>query len=80
MIGGLFGAETSDKIKCSRASCTTSADFGIKWRNPKIHAEDRVKVWLACQEHVDFLLSFLAARNFPVQKVTVEELSRSADG
>jgi hypothetical protein len=38
----------------------------VNWRNPKIHNADRVKVWLACDDHVDYLRDFLEARNFPV--------------
>ncbi|MGR0317783.1 hypothetical protein [Agromyces sp. ZXT2-3] len=39
----------------------------MDWRNPKIHSEDRVKTWLACDEHVDYLRDFLASRSFPVR-------------
>jgi hypothetical protein len=60
-----FGGEISDK-RCSRAGCTETATFNVNWRNPKIHGLDRVKVWLACDEHRDFLREFLLARNFPV--------------
>jgi hypothetical protein len=38
----------------------------VNWRNPRIHSEERVKVWLACDEHVDFLRDYLATRDFPV--------------
>jgi hypothetical protein len=38
----------------------------VVWRNPRIHAPDREKVWLACDEHVGFLHDYLAARDFPV--------------
>ncbi|MEA9983745.1 MULTISPECIES: hypothetical protein [Subtercola] len=52
--------------ECSRAGCRTAASWSIGWRNPKIHGSDRVKVWVACDEHVDFLREFLAARDFPL--------------
>lgn len=39
----------------------------INWRNPRIHPLDRVKVWLACADHVDYLREYLASRDFPVQ-------------
>jgi hypothetical protein len=29
-------------------------------------------VWLACDEHVDFLREFLAARDFPLRVVAVD--------
>ena len=63
MIG--FGAEITVP-RCSRAGCGEPATASINWRNPKIHSSDRVKVWLACDEHTDFLREFLLARNFPV--------------
>jgi hypothetical protein len=52
--------------ECSRAGCRASATWTIGWRNPKIHTPDRVKVWVACDEHVAFLREFLAARDFPL--------------
>lgn len=53
-------------MECSRAACRNDATHHILWRNPRIHAEDRQKVWLACDEHVQYLYDYLAARNFPV--------------
>ena len=52
--------------ECSRAQCRAAATWRIDWRNPRIHAEDRRKTWLACDEHVDFLRDFLDARDFPL--------------
>lgn len=52
--------------RCSRAGCTAAAAWNVNWRNPRIHSPDRVKIWLACAEHVDFLRDYLAARDFPV--------------
>lgn len=63
MIGDGFDSGESG---CSRADCEASAEWNVNWRNPKIHTPDRVKVWLACSDHVDYLREFLAARNFPV--------------
>ena len=51
---------------CSRAGCRSVAQWRVNWRNPKIHGTERVKVWLACDEHRDYLEEFLAARDFPV--------------
>lgn len=51
---------------CSRAGCRATAGWRIDWRNPRIHAEDRRKTWVACDEHVGYLREFLAARDFPV--------------
>lgn len=55
-----------EQFTCSRAGCSATAGWRIEWRNPKIHPEDRVKVWLACDEHSGYLRDFLAARDFPV--------------
>jgi hypothetical protein len=52
--------------QCSRAGCDKPATRAVNWRNPKIHTADRVKVWLACDEHADYLRDFVAARGFPV--------------
>lgn len=52
--------------RCSRAGCTADAVWSVNWRNPRIHASDRVKVWLACADHVEFLRDYLASRDFPV--------------
>jgi hypothetical protein len=41
----------------------------LEWRNPRIHSEDRRKVWLACGEHREYLHDYLAAREFPVRMV-----------
>lgn len=51
---------------CSRAGCRTPAAWRVEWRNPRIHAADRRKTWVACDEHVAYLRDFLAARDFPV--------------
>ena len=66
MIGlGLAPDEHLDTI-CSRAGCRTAAAWSVNWRNPRIHSADRVKVWLACDEHADYLRDYLDARDFPV--------------
>jgi len=52
--------------ECSRAGCREQATWNVNWRNPRIHSPERVKVWLACDEHRDFLHEYLANRDFPV--------------
>lgn len=52
--------------QCSRAGCREPAAWNVNWRNPKLHSPDRVKVWLACQEHREFLETYLSSRGFPV--------------
>ena len=56
----------ADEPVCSRAGCRESPTTRVVWRNPRIHTADRRKIWLACDEHVDYLRDFLAARDFPV--------------
>ncbi|WP_150309152.1 hypothetical protein [Planctomonas psychrotolerans] len=60
---------TAGDLTCSRAGCRTKADFRIEWRNPRLHSPDRVKAWLACDDHVDYLREFLGAREFPLRVV-----------
>ncbi len=51
---------------CSSTGCTAPAQHAIHWRNPRIHADDRVKTWAACAEHRDTLSGWLRSRAFPV--------------
>lgn len=67
-----------DAHACSRAGCTATATWAIEWRNPRIHAEDRRKTWLACGEHLPFLREFLAAREFPLEVKALYTLDRGA--
>lgn len=55
-----------EETACSRAGCREGASWRLDWRNPRIHTADRVKTWLACGEHLDYLRDFLAARDFPL--------------
>ncbi|GHJ15182.1 hypothetical protein TPA0908_31770 [Micromonospora sp. AKA38] len=36
----------------------------MRWRNPRLHAPDRRKTWLACPAHRASLGDFLDARGF----------------
>lgn len=45
----------------------------MHWRNPRIHAETRVKTWLACDDHREFLTDYLTSRGFPVTVTTSSE-------
>ena len=72
--------ESSDQIDvessiptCSRAGCDAPADWNVNWRNPRIHGTERVKVWLACAEHREFLEGYLSSRGFPVMVTDVSE-------
>jgi len=66
--------------ECSRAGCTAPAEWNVNWRNPRIHGPERVKVWLACAEHREFLEGYLSSRGFPVLTTNVwETLERVPD-
>lgn len=58
-------------VVCSRAGCPSVATAQVNWRNPRIHGIDRVKVWLACTEHRDYLADYLGSRDFPVEVTAV---------
>lgn len=65
--------EAQTVARCSRAGCAADASWRLLWRNPRIHGDDRVKVWLACDDHVAFLNDYLAARDFPVTVIAADE-------
>ena len=66
----LYGASVSEQssdglpAQCSAKGCGAPATVDLTWRNPRIHHGTRVKHWLACDEHADFLADFLARRGF----------------
>ncbi|MDI2098149.1 hypothetical protein QF206_04110 [Klugiella sp. YN-L-19] len=70
MIG--LGGGPAGRV-CSRAGCGAAAAWCINWRNPRIHPESRVKIWLACDDHRDWLRDYLAARAFPVVVTPIDE-------
>lgn len=55
---------TPEETQCSRKGCRESARWKVLWNNPKIHEPERRKVWLACDEHRDWLRDFLQLRGF----------------
>jgi hypothetical protein len=63
--------DSAESLVCSRAGCSSPATARVEWRNPRIHDPSRRKVWLACDEHRDYLRDYLAARDFPVEVVDV---------
>lgn len=62
----MIGDPGPDGQTCSRAGCGADAGWQVNWRNPRIHPESRVKIWLACDEHVEYLRDYLSSRSFPV--------------
>jgi hypothetical protein len=57
-------AELSEQRICSAKGCRSPAAYDLAWNNPKIHAPDRRKHWLACPQHRESLSAFLSARGF----------------
>ena len=51
--------------RCSSNGCRGEAIWRVNWRNPRLHEADRVKVWLACDEHRHSLDGYLRSRGFP---------------
>lgn len=67
----MIGAEAG--VQCSAAGCPADAVWRVNWRNPRIHAADRVKVWLACDAHRSTLADYLGTRGFPVRVTALDE-------
>lgn len=61
----------TEQIVCSAKGCRTTAVWELRWNNPRLHTEERRKVWLACAEHRDHLGGFLEARSFLREVVPV---------
>ena len=71
----MIGESGPGTSRCSRAGCVLDARWNVNWRNPRIHGLDRVKIWLACDDHVGYLTEYLASRGFPV---VVSDLAQPA--
>lgn len=66
----MIGSEPD--VRCSSAGCGVRADWRVNWRNPRIHDANRVKVWLACDDHRGTLADYLGTRGFPVVVTAVD--------
>jgi hypothetical protein len=62
-------------VRCSAKGCRVDAAYGLLWNNPKLHAPERRKTWLACESHADPLSDFLSKRGFLKDAVPVSELT-----
>jgi hypothetical protein len=49
---------------CSAKGCREAAAWQVVWNNPKLHAPERRKLWLACDDHRQSLADFLDLRGF----------------
>lgn len=54
----------SDRVVCSARGCRAPASYVLVWNNPKVHAPEREKTWVACEEHRQSLADFLDLRGF----------------
>jgi hypothetical protein len=64
-------ASNAEPRQCSAKGCRSEATTDLEWRNPRLHDSARVKHWLACDEHADFLADFLARRGFLLNRAPV---------
>ncbi|HEY4535964.1 MAG TPA: hypothetical protein VIG71_08345 [Enteractinococcus sp.] len=62
--GSASSQDHSPVPHCSRKACSADAVWQLLWNNPKIHTPQRRKIWLACDEHRQFLADFLSSRAF----------------
>ncbi|WP_427017936.1 hypothetical protein ACQCSX_04820 [Pseudarthrobacter sp. P1] len=63
LIDMLPGQGPAAETVCSRKGCRTAATTQLLWNNPKIHTPERRKIWLACDEHVQWLQDYLNTRD-----------------
>lgn len=54
----------AERLICSARGCQQDARWALRWNNPRVHAPQRRKVWLACSDHQESLTGFLSLRGF----------------
>jgi hypothetical protein len=64
-------ADSAEQPRCSAKGCRAAATVDLNWRNPALHDASRVKHWMACDAHADFLADFLDRRGFLLDRVPV---------
>lgn len=62
LAGGRDSAAPAMGATCSRKACRSDASWQLLWNNPKIHTPERRKIWLACDDHRDWLEDYLQTR------------------
>lgn len=67
-------------LVCSAKGCRARPEHAVVWRNPRLHAPDRRKIWLACEDHRDHLRDFVQLRGFLLEVVPVSELPAGPSG
>lgn len=68
-----------ETVTCSAKGCRAAAVWVLLWNNPKLHTPDRQKTWVACEEHQEYLASFLSARGFLRDVVSLTEWQASGN-
>ncbi len=53
-----------EQVQCSAKACRAQAVHVLVWNNPKVHAPDREKTWVACDAHRTSLSEHLDVRGF----------------
>ena len=53
-----------EAVQCSAKGCRADARHVLVWNNPKVHAPDREKTWVACDQHRGSLSEHLDVRGF----------------
>ncbi|MGO1522251.1 MAG: acetone carboxylase [Nesterenkonia sp.] len=80
LLGSLGSDQAGpDEPQCSRKSCRADAAWQIRWNNPKVHQPERRKIWLACDEHREWLEGFLRQRLFWRSTDPIDTDPRQAD-
>lgn len=65
------------RLRCSAKACAADAVYALLWNNPRLHAPERRKVWLACGAHRDHLSRFLDGRDLLRDVIGVDELDET---
>lgn len=53
-----------ETVQCSAKGCRARAAHLLVWNNPRVHAPDREKTWVACDAHRQSLSDHLDVRQF----------------
>lgn len=78
LAAGTDGPGPAAVATCSRKACRSEASWQLLWNNPKIHTPERRKIWLACNDHRDWLEDYLQTRG--LWKETVELVPEPESG
>lgn len=69
-----------DLLICSARGCRQAAVWALRWNNPRLHAPQRRKSWLACADHRESLAEFLSCRGFLRETVPAAEAADEVAG